>query len=609
MVKNIARALKEIQKIYPLALLWQVLSGFMKSGRRYVNVVMLAQITGALYAGEGIRTLFIYAAITAGLNFVFTIVDRLTDVGGAFAYWRLQFTERHKINDVLRTIDFRVLEDTAFDTLVRKYKETLAHAGGHLCSVGHGLYKFTLGIVTTGVSIYLLAPFFPLVFVRTGTSFFGSPWFTVLVIAFIIAAAIIIFLFQRQFNRTLVKTREKLLGISKRMEYYTEILREYSNGKEIRLYDMKELISRDASETLIKEGNRIRRDDARKQGRNSAWTAIVGVVVSFGVYLLIGMKGLAGAFDISKLVLYSGTFLLLVQGIIALTDSISYSTVINRSIGYYYDIMDYPAKHGLAKKRNLITEKELPEGFVVEFDDVSFRYPSATDYSLRHISLTIRQGEKIAIVGQNGSGKTTFIKLLCKLYSDYEGTIRFNGIDIREIDDETYRRLFSVVFQDYKIFSFTVGENVAASEAYDGSAALSALDKAGVQDFLPGDSGLSTYLGKDFEEKGIDISGGEAQKLATARAFYKNTECLILDEPTASLDPIAEAEFYNRFNSFSQEKTVLYISHRLSSCVFCRRILVFQDGQLAQNGTHEELLKKRDAKYFELWNAQVKYYL
>lgn len=609
MIKNIARAVKEIYKIYPLALLWQVFSGIMKSGRRYVNVVMLAMITGALYSHADARTLFIYATVTAALNFAFALVDRFTDVGGAFAYWRLQFTERHKVNDVLRTIDFRVLEDTAFDTLVRKYKETLAHSGGHLCSVGHGLYKFTLGAITTGVSIYLLAPFFSLVFVKTGTSFFGSPWFTAVVIVFIIAAAVVIFFFQRQFNRTLVKTREKLLGISKRMEYYTEILRDYSNGKEIRLYGMQELISRDASETLIKEGNRIRRDDAKKQGKNSAWTAIIGVLVSFGVYLLIGMKGLAGAFDISKLVLYSGTFLLLVQGIISLTDSISYSTVINRSIRYYFDILDYPEKHGYVKKSNLKTEKELPEGFEIEFDDVSFRYPSATDYALRHISLKIHRGEKIAIVGQNGSGKTTFIKLLCKLYTDYEGTIRFNGVDIREIDDETYRRMFSVVFQDYKIFSFTVGENTAASEAYDSGRVLTALEKAGVEGFLPGESGLSTYLGKDFEERGIDIAGGESQKLATARSFYKESECLILDEPTASLDPIAEAEFYNRFNTFSQEKTVLYISHRLSSCVFCRRILVFQDGALVQNGTHEELLKKRDAKYFELWNAQVKYYL
>jgi ATP-binding cassette subfamily B protein len=609
MIRNIARAVKEIYEIHPFALVWQVLSGIMKSGRKYVNVVMLARIAEALYSRADARTLFVYAAITVGLNFVLTIVDHLTDTGGSFAYWRLQFTERHRVNDVMRTIDYRVLEDVAFDTLVRKYKETLAHSGGHLCSVGHGLYKFTLGIVTTGISVYLLAPFFRQVFVKTGMSFFGSPWFTASVIGFIIAAAISIFFFQRQYNRTLVKTREKLLGISKRMEYYTEILRDYSNGKEIRLYDMQDLISRDASETLIKEGNRIRRNNAKKQGRNSAWTAIIGVAASFGVYLLIGMKGLAGAFDISDLVLYSGTFLLLVHGIISLTDSISYSTVINRSIRYYFDILDYPHKHGYVKKGNLKKEKELPEGFEIEFDNVSFRYPSATEYALRHLSLKINRGEKIAIVGQNGSGKTTFIKLLCKLYSDYEGTIRFNGVDIREIDDETYRRMFSVVFQDYKIFSFTVGENVAASEAYDSGAVLDALEKAGVQELLPGGLGLSAYLGKDFDERGIDIAGGESQKLATARAFYKDTECLILDEPTASLDPIAEAEFYNRFNTFSQEKTVLYISHRLSSCVFCRRILVFQNGELIQNGTHEELLKKRDAKYYELWNAQVKYYL
>lgn len=607
MIKNIIRAVKEIYRIYPAALLWHIFSGVMKSAKQFVNVVMLSVITAALYGRAEIKTLLIYAAITVSLNFAFMVFDRLSEAGGVLSYWRLMFTERHKINDVLRTIEYKELESAEFDTLVRKYKETLNSTNGHLCSVGYGVFRLFFGLVTSGAALYFLAPFLSVVFVRTSDSFFGSPWFTAVVVAFIVAAAFVIFLLQKKYNRTLVKTNEQLLGISKRMEYYTEILREYNNGKEIRIYNMHELISRDASETLIKEGNKIRRHAARKQGTNMALTALTGVIVSFVIYLLIGMKGLAGAYDISALVLYSGSFLLLIQGIIAITDSISFTTFINRSIGYYFDILDYRDKCESCNNKYPKTLERIPKNLVIEFDNVSFRYPSAKEYALKNISLTVKGGEKVAIVGQNGSGKTTFIKLLTKLYSDYEGTIRLNGVDIREIDTKAYRSLFSVVFQDYKVFSLTVGENVAASEAYDSAAILAALEKAGASELLP--SEITSCLGKDYDQNGIVLSGGEEQKLATARAFYQDSECLILDEPTASLDPVAEAEFYNRFNAFSEEKTVLYISHRLSSCVFCKRILVFQNGELVQNGTHEELLKKRDAKYFELWNAQVKYYL
>ena len=218
-------------------------------------------------------------------------------------------------------------------------------------------------------------------------------------------------------------------------------------------------------------------------------------------------------------------------------------------------------------------------------------------------------GKRLAIVGKNGSGKTTFIKLLCRLYDPTEGEIRLNGVDIREYDYEEYLKLFSVVFQDFKLFAFSLGQNVATAMEYDREKAEQCLVKAGFAERLKGmPKGTDTALYKDFESEGVEISGGEAQKVALARALYKDAPIVVLDEPTAALDPVAEAEVYTKFNELIGDKTAVYISHRLSSCQFCDEIAVFEEGAVVQRGSHEELLREGNGLYLELWTAQAQYY-
>jgi len=249
------------------------------------------------------------------------------------------------------------------------------------------------------------------------------------------------------------------------------------------------------------------------------------------------------------------------------------------------------------------------EPLVLEFRKVSFRYPKSENFVLKEVSLTLREGDSLSIVGVNGAGKTTFIKLLCRLYDPTEGVILLNGIDIRKYRYDDYLALFSVVFQDFKLLSQPLGKNGAASEDYDRARAEDCLRRAGFGerlDQLP--QGLDTWLYRDFDENGVEISGGEAQKIALARALYKDAPFIILDEPTAALDPIAEAEIYSRFDEIVGDKTAIYISHRLSSCRFCDKIAVFDQGEIVQVGTHEELLADPKGKYYELWNAQAQYY-
>lgn len=261
-------------------------------------------------------------------------------------------------------------------------------------------------------------------------------------------------------------------------------------------------------------------------------------------------------------------------------------------------------------KGSLPLEKRSDGEYQIEFRNVSFRYPGSKEYALKNFFMKLKVGERLAIVGKNGSGKTTMIKLLCRLYDPDEGEILLNGVNIKKYRHEEYAALFSVVFQDYTLFSLEIGENVAVSQKPDADRVRKCLQDSGFKerfDSLP--KGMKTYLYKDYEDEGVEISGGEAQKLAMARALYKNAPFVLLDEPTAALDPVAESEIYTNFDKIVGNKTAVYISHRLSSCKFCDRIAVFKEGMLVQYGSHEELLLDADGEYAVMWNKQAMYYV
>ena len=246
--------------------------------------------------------------------------------------------------------------------------------------------------------------------------------------------------------------------------------------------------------------------------------------------------------------------------------------------------------------------------YTLELRDVSFRYPNTETWALRHVNMKFQVGSRLAVVGENGSGKTTFIKLLCRLYDPTQGEILLNGIDIRKYSYRQYIDLFSVVFQDFQLLAFPLGQNVAAAVEADKGRAARCLEMAGFGKRLAAlPQGLETPLYKEFDESGVQVSGGEAQKIALARALYKDAPFVVLDEPTAALDPVAEMEVYENFDKIVGDKTAVYISHRLSSCRFCDDIAVFDHGHIVQQGSHDALVEA-PGKYQELWHAQAQYY-
>lgn len=246
----------------------------------------------------------------------------------------------------------------------------------------------------------------------------------------------------------------------------------------------------------------------------------------------------------------------------------------------------------------------------IKLENVSYKYPGDSKYAIKNLNLTIRKGEKLALVGMNGAGKTTLVKLICGLYKPTEGKIYIDGIDISKVNRKEYFNEFAVVFQDVSAFAFSIASNVTCRKDsdIDQERMENSLKNAGLFDKVNNyPKKADTILLKELSEDGVDFSGGEMQKLMLARALYKDAPVIILDEPTAALDPIAESEMYDKYASFAENKTSIFISHRMSSCRFCDDIIVFDKGKIVERGSHDELLAE-DNYYASMWKAQSRYY-
>lgn len=391
---------------------------------------------------------------------------------------------------------------------------------------------------------------------------------------------------------------------------YFIAMRERHRGTDIRTYAQDRFIEDTAkkemdSETSFGPNSSIGQAGRGPMGLCAGASGAVSQAFMGVIYLFAGLKALGGAFGVGSVAQYVGALAGLAQGFTALLEIVGTLRANAEYLKPTYEFLDIPNK---MYQGSLTTEKRSDRKYEIEFKDVSFKYPGTDTWALRHVSMKFDVGERLAVVGENGSGKTTFIKLLCRLYDPTEGEILLNGIDIRKYRYDNYLALFSVVFQDFRLLAQPLGANVAAKEDYDRERAAQCLEKAGFGQRLKElPHGLDTCLYREFEDDGVEVSGGEAQKIALARVLYQDAPFIVLDEPTAALDPEAEAEVYTKFNDIVEDKTAIYISHRLSSCRFCDEIAVFEHGQVVQQGTHDSLLGA-EGKYRDLWNAQAQYY-
>lgn len=570
----------------------------------FVNIWFTSKIIDLLDTGTQMKELFLYIGLAVGINLALFFFNYF--LGDMYYMYRslMHSKELQNISSKLYKIEYQKLEDSNFKELVHKHSEAQDRVFSSFVQFSWMLRDFLSGLITLIISVIIIIPLFKIGFTKTGNTYFEKPIFLLTIFAAIAVMVVIILIVALRMNKMWFQASDEYSRLDRIFYYFINMFSDYNTGKEIRLYKEQNLIEHTATDKILTDGEKVLRKVSLNSAKSSSFVAILGAIVGFGIYLFIGVKGLYGLFGIGSLVLYCGSFMQIINGIMKMAATFGKTEEMAPLVNYYFEIMN-------TEDEMKFGNQELDDSkFEIEFRNVSFKYPNAENYSLKNINLKINNGEHLAVVGRNGSGKTTFIKLMCRLYDVTDGEILINGINIQDYTRESIIKLYSVVFQDFKIFSTTLTQNISAGEEYNYDKLYKVLDEANIKDrVLKMEHKERTYLYKDLDKTGVEISGGEAQKLAIARALYKDAPIVILDEPTAALDPIAENEIYSRFNSFVENKTEIYISHRLSSCAFCDKIAVFDKSRLVQLGNHRNLIKNEQSIYYKLWNAQKKYYI
>ena len=603
-VKTVFAAFREMNRLEKRLIPTAVTVAFVTAVMPFINIWFTSKIIDLLDGGAGMKSLTLYIGLAVGINAVLFFVNCFLGEM-QFVYRSLMYNkELREISSKLFRIEYQRLENSEFKELVHKHSEAQDRVFSSFVQFTWMMRDFISGALTLVISVVIIIPLLKIGFEKTGTSFFERPAFLLTIFGAIAVMAVIILVVAVRMNKAWFKASDEYSRLDRIFYYFLNMFSDYNTGKEIRVYNEQTLIKHTATDKLLTDGERVLKKASMNTARQSSFVAILGALVGFGIYLFIGTKGLYGLFGIGSLVLYCGAFMQIVAGIMKMAVTFGKTAEMVPLVNYYFEIVNTNDEMTYGEKK-----LDLSAGFELEFKNVSFKYPSAENYALRNVNLKIENGEHLAVVGRNGSGKTTFIKLMCRLYDVTDGEILINGTDIKEYTRESITGLYSVVFQDFKIFSVSLKDNICASSDFDSDRFYACLENANIKDRAERLADKeNTYLYKDLDETGVEISGGEAQKLALARALYKDAPVVILDEPTAALDPIAENEIYSRFNSFVQNKTAIYISHRLSSCAFCDKIAVFDNARLVEHGTHRELLGA-GGKYSELWNAQARYYI
>nr|WP_300657449.1 ABC transporter ATP-binding protein [uncultured Acetatifactor sp.] len=398
---------------------------------------------------------------------------------------------------------------------------------------------------------------------------------------------------------------------ARKFDYCFETMADFSYAKEVRINQASAWLAGKFSQVLDAYRGKLRKHENRML-LLAILEAAVGFVQMSAMYGYAVHRAILGEITIGDFSVFAGACLSLSAAFGGLVGGMTNMLYLSKYVDDYKKYTELAKPSHLKKGQAAIPDKEAGNvgnrQFLIEFRDVSFRYPGTDRNVLDHVSLAIGDREKLAVVGVNGAGKTTFIKLLCRLYEPTEGVILYNGTDISEIRYDEYVRLLSVVFQDFRLLAFTMEENVVLNQSSDRGKVLEAIRKSGLEDKLERlPKGLDTNVGKDFDEEGVEFSGGEGQKLVTARAYYKDAPIVVLDEPTSALDPISENAVYQRFHEIMEDKTAIFISHRLASTRFCDRVAVFAGGKVVECGTHEQLMEQ-EGLYRQMFLKQAEYY-
>ncbi len=574
----------------------------------YVNIFLMARLIDELATEMRPERLILFAALIIAGTVVRQILHytffHIKQYKGIFRGEKKQYMLSRK----LASLDYVDAERQDIRDRFFKIKQDEDWADKGINSA-YSIAENLICVVTDIISCIALTVSFLFAKVPEGTLgawFLNSPLFILTVAAAAVLIAKLLTLCFTAAERLQLKTNDASAQMNRMERHTRDIQKDESRALDMRIYSQKEQLIAMRREAIdYGYGAMSKKLSKGRYGILKLLQFALAYSTDWLMYLAVGLKALAGAFSIGSVTQY-------VYALTVLSDNLSKVPLtlneMRLNAPYIKKVFDFMELPNNMYQGSLTTEKRSDRQYDIEFRDVGFKYPAAETWALRHVNIKFRVGTRLAVVGENGSGKTTFIKLLCRLYDPQEGQILLNGIDIKKYNPRDYMGVLSVVFQDYFLLSQPLGENVGCSKDYDRKKAEKCLTEAGFGERLESlPEGLDTYINKEFEPKGVQFSGGELQKIAIARALYKNAPFIILDEPTAALDPIAEAEIYKQFDDITGDRTAIYISHRLSSCRFCDEIAVFDGGRIVERGTHDSLINAQ-GRYRELWEAQAGYY-
>lgn len=588
-MKTIWTFVKQVWKVSPAYVLLILLNGLIGGGKIILNMVLPMFLIDELTGGRDVKKLILFGACIVANNVIMTfITDSLQKYRDVKDEW-VQNVMVEKLGERIMNLEYSYLENTYYLDL----KERAIFAVQNQSAI---VAIITL-IANTVQGVVTLAGLMVILFTL------GPVLMTAIAIGVVLMILIV-----KAASGTMVALMNRIIPINRIFGYYAGVAADKPAQKDLRLYHMDKLVTekiRQSNETTCDEFDVAN----RKMGLANGANGVITEFISAFTYGYVGIRTISDMFG-SRITLGSLTMYV--------SSAITFSSTIiqfgENLIGLWQNSQFLvPYQEFMALKEETIEDGGVPMDDIVEtleFRNVSFTYPKAEKPVLKNVSFSVKKGEKISIVGLNGAGKSTLVKLICRMYKADSGEILVNGRDIYDYDYLSYMNVISAVFQDYKLFNFTIEENISCRESgADENRVNYLIDEVGMRekiDTLP--EGIHSRFGKEYDEDGVELSGGQGQKIAIARALYKKASMVILDEPASALDPIAEAEIYEKFNSLVEDKTAIYISHRMSSSVFCDRILIIDGGTVSDFDTHENLMKKTDSLYYKLFTSQAENY-
>lgn len=568
-------------KKYPWFFVLELLKTILETARPFLSILVMPLLVDELCTSRNIKTLAVYGTVLVAGEGVLLILNNFLNSALQKYQERLNNYFTMQIGMHSMNLDFQLTEDKAALDQMEKARTGMTWYSGGVYGIAEQVFMFLGNVFKIAGFVTVIALYAPLLLI--------------IISAYIVLSAFV----TSKRNAIELQAYNRLSAVNRLFGYFGFQIVNFQYGKDIRLYDARRMMV-ERWRKNVDESTAAWKWQADKGYGYALFLNMAALPRTLFTYFYAGALVIRKAFSIgifTQMISAAGALDATLGGLVWNVQELM------KRCNYAYEyvlFMEYP--EALPKGRNPVETK----AHRIEFRNVSFAYPGTDKKVLDGVDITVEPGEHLSIVGLNGAGKTTFIKLLCRLYDPTEGEILLDGRNIQEYDYKEYMAQFAPVFQDFKMFGFTVRENITIGEEDSLEELLKLTELDGMVKKLP--KGADTRIFKIFEEDGIEPSGGEQQKIAIARALYKKAPVVILDEPTAALDPIAEYEIYRQFHTLVGGRTAFYISHRLSSCRFCDRIAVFSQGRIAEYGSHEELVKQPGGIYAEMFEAQAQYY-